>query len=302
LHILGLVLIALLPATAQVAWMTDYFVGAGAKPWIEWGWMAHGTPFLWFWLLNFGLFAALAPALWVVCAWDLAQPDEPSLPTAGGARRRAAITRAEDTAAAFVLPAGVIFLFASTVMLSPWDWDNTKLMLWCYVVALPFLWQRWVQPFSSPMRILICMLLFFSGAISLMGGLRPANIGFDLGSRREIDAVRFATSSLPPEARFAAAPEYNHPLVFCGRKMAMGYDGHLYSQGIDYAQLQSDVRALMLGLSYWKKAEARLGVRYLYWGPREEKTYPGSTRPWAQGNPPVASGDWGQIYDLDAGS
>jgi hypothetical protein len=289
MHILALVLIAFLPATAQVAWMTDYFVGVGGAPWIEWGWMAHGTPFLWFWFLNFGFFAVLAPALWVVCAWDFAQLEQP-------------ITRSEDAAAAFVLPAGLIFVFASVVMLSPWDWDNTKLMLWCYVAALPFIWQRWVQPFSSPARILICMLLFFSGSISLLGGLGKSNIGFDLGSRREIDAVRFATHLLPAEARFAAAPEYNHPLVFCGRKLAMGYDGHLYSQGIDYAQLQADVRALMLGQSDWKKAEARLGVRYLYWGPREERAYPGSARPWATGNPPVATGDWGQIYDLDAGS
>jgi hypothetical protein len=113
-----------------------------------------------------------------------------------------------------------------------------------------------------------------------------------------LDAVSAATAPLPIEARFAAAPEYNHPLVFAGRKLAMGYDGHLYSQGIDYLPLARDLRALMLGLPDWRRAAQRLGVRYIYWGEREEKRYPGSKRPWAENNPPIASGDWGAIYDL----
>jgi hypothetical protein len=299
LHILGLVLTALLPASYEVALMTDNFVGAGGTVWFEPGWMQHGTPFLWFWLLNFGAFAVLAPALWLQCAWDLAQPDDPPLPADAGGNRLPSITRSQDTAAAFVLPAGLLFLFASMVMLSPWDWDNTKLMIWSYLIVLPFLWDRWIRPFAAIVRWPVCAALFLSGCVSLIGGLRHTAHGYGLGSRSELEAVDTATAPLPIEARFAAAPEYNHPLVFAGRKLAMGYDGHLYSQGIDYAPLARDLRALMLGLPDWKRAAQRLGVRYVYWGWREEKRYPRSRQPWAADNPPVASGDWGAIYDLD---
>jgi hypothetical protein len=298
LHILGLVLIAFLPASYEVALMTDNFMGAGGTIWFEPGWMQHGEPFFQFWLVNFGLFAILAPALWLRCAWDLAQPDDPPLPADAGGKRLPSITRVQDTAAAFVLPAGLLFLFASMVMLSPWDWDNTKLMIWSYLVVLPFIWQRWIRPFAAPIRWPVCAVLFFSGFLSLLGGLRYTDRGYGLASRAELAAVSDATRPLPIEARFAAAPEYNHPLVFAGRKLAMGYDGHLYSQGIDYVPLARDQRALMLGLPDWRRAARRLGVRYVYWGSREEKRYPGSTRPWAQDNPPVASGDWGAIYDL----
>jgi hypothetical protein len=299
LHILWLVLVAFLPASYEVALMTDNFMGAGGTVWFEPGWMQHDAPFLRFWGLNFGLLAVLAPALWLCCAWDLAQPDDPPLPAEAGGKRLPSITRVQDSQAAFVLPAGLLFIFASMVMLSPWDWDNTKLMIWSYLVVLPFLWQRWIRPFGAPIRWLVCAALFLSGAVSLAGGLRHMDQGYGLGSRAELEAVDAATNPLPIEARFAAAPEYNHPLVFAGRKLALGYDGHLYSQGIDYLPLLRDQRALMLGLPDWRRAAQRLRVRYVYWGPREEKRYPGSTQPWAQNNPPVAAGDWGAIYDLE---
>jgi hypothetical protein len=300
LHVIGLVLIAFLPASYEVALMTGNFLGATGTLWFEPGWMQHETPFFRFWLLNFGLFAVLAPALWLCCAWDLAQPDDPPLPADAGGKRLPSITREQDTAAAFVLPAGLLFLFACIVMLSPWDWDNTKLMIWSYLVVSPFIWQRWIRPFAAPVRWPICAVLFFSGAVSLAGGLRHTSVGYYLGKRSELEAVAAATAPLPIEARFAAAPEYNHPLVFAGRKLAMGYDGHLYSQGIDYIPLARDLRALMLGLPDWQRAAQRLEVRYLYWGPREEKRYPGSTRAWAENNPPIASGEWGELYDLNA--
>ena len=300
LHILGLVLVAFLPASYEVALMTGNFVGAGNTFWFEPGWMRHGAPFLKFWLLNFGLFAILAPALWARCAWDLAQPDDPPLPADAGGKRLPSITRVQDTAAAFVLPAGLLFLFACIVMLSPWDWDNTKLMLWSYLVVLPFIWQRWIRPFAAPIRWPVCAALYLSGAVSLAGGLRPMNVGYYLARKPELAAVEAATRSLPIEARFAAATgtEYNHPLVFAGRKLVLGYEGHVYSQGLDYRPVERDLNALMRGLPDWRRAARRLEARYVYWGPREEKAYAGSSRPWAEPGALVASGNWGAIYDL----
>ena len=299
LHILGLVLVAFLPASWEVALMTNNFVGATGNLWFEPGWMQGRATFLKFWLLNFGLFAVLAPAIWARCAWDLAQPDDPPLPADAGGRRLPSITRVQDTAAAFVLPAGLLFLFASIIMLSPWDWDNTKLMIWSYLVVLPFIWQRWIRPFAAPVRWPLCAALFLSGAVSLAGGLRHMNVGYYLGRKAELEAVDAATRALPIEARFAAAPAYNHPLVFAGRKLAMGYDGHLYSQGIFYEPIERDLTALMLGLPDWRRAAGRLGVRYVFWGPREEKAYADSMQPWATADAVVATGTWGSIYDLE---
>ena len=46
------------------------------------------------------------------------------------------------------------------------------------------------------------------------------------------------------------------------------------------------------------KAARRLDVRYIYWGPREDRRWPGSTHPWERMRAPLASGNWGRVYDL----
>ena len=295
-HLLRLVAVALLPATYLVAQMTGNFHAGGDIVRPEWGWMAHDLPplaFLWFWPLNFGLFVLLAPALWYqLVFWSAGDSirrlqDEPSVLR----------TRETDAAVAFVIPAGLVFAVTLNVLFGKWDWDNTKLMLWCYLAFLPFLWRLWLRPLAWPLRVPLCGLLFLSGAVSLAGGLAGRDLGLKLIERAELDGTLAAVATLPADARFACAPDYNHPLVYAGRKLAMGYEGHLNSQGLDYGPLKRDLDTLMLGRSGWEAIPGKLGVRYVYWGPREARRWPGSARPW-ETKPPVVTGAWGAIYEV----
>ncbi len=70
-----------------------------------------------------------------------------------------------------MLPAGLVFVLACVVMFAPWDWDNTKLMIWGYLAALPFIWQAGSGRWTLALRVAVCVLLFFSGAVSLAGGM-----------------------------------------------------------------------------------------------------------------------------------
>ena len=295
-HLVRLVAVALIPATYQVALMTGNFAPGQDIIHLHLGWMAPRTTplaFLWFWPLNFGLFLLLAPALWYqLLAWNLldwtrVQQGEPPVPR----------SRETDAATAFVVPAGLVFFVALNVMFAKWEWDNTKLMLWCYLAFLPFLWRLWIRPLAWPLRVPLCGVLFFSGVVSLAGGLTAHQLNYKLIDRAELDGTRAAVAALPTDARFACAPDYNHPLVYCGRKLAMGYDGHLYSQGLKYGPLEHDLNALMLGQPGWEMVAAKLGVRYVFWGPNEAKRWPQSARPWAT-RPPVAAGLWGSIYKV----
>ena len=294
-HLAWLIGVALVPATVQVALMTHNFTPAGGKSvWIEPGWMAHGKPpgeWLWFWLLNFGLWGVLATALWVQC---IMQGPETVLPATRS------VYRGREAKIAFVVPAGLVFVLACVVMFTAWDWDNTKLMLWAYVTALPFIWQVCVRPLAFSLRVPLCVLLFFSGAVSLIGGMGNTPLSYELIMRAELDGVRHAMRHLPIDARFASTPDYNHPLVYCGRALAMGYDGHLYSQGIDYSAVARELDGLMTGAPDWRVDAKKLGVRYVFWGTREERKYAGSTQPWAEGVRPVRRGAWGKIYDLES--
>jgi hypothetical protein len=199
---------------------------------------------------------------------------------------------------AFLLPALTIFVSGLIFQFAPWEWDNLKLMMWAYFLVLPFLWKDLIARCAVPVRVGVCIALFGSGFISLFGGLAAGRPGFEFVDRGELDAVGVAVRHLPVEARFAAYPIYNHPLLLEGRKVVLGYPGHLWTEGFDYKDAEDKLLALMQGVGDWRAMARALRVRYIFWG-REEKTkYTASKRPWEGVAPLVASGQWGAIYDL----
>lgn len=201
-----------------------------------------------------------------------------------------------DESLAFTIPATAIFLFGYLFKTAPWEWDNLKLMSWGYFLILPYLWRDLIATWRLPVRVGVCIVLFASGFVSLFGGLSTPGFGF--ANRAELAQVGVAVRSLPVEARFAAFPTYNHPLLLQGRKVVLGYPGHLWTQGFDYHEEEAKLQRLMRGEADWRQAAEALRVRYIFWGREEQTNYPNSSKPWEQTLAKVASGPWGSIYDL----
>jgi hypothetical protein len=173
-------------------------------------------------------------------------------------------------------------------------------MIWAYFIVLPYLWRDLIVQWEKPIRWAVCFALFASGFISLFGGLAAGKGGFGFASRGEVDAVSAAARPLPIEARFAAWPTYNHPLLLSGRKVVMGYPGHLWTQGFDdYGKTNDMLTKLMQGAPGWRDLARDLQVRYIFWGREEKANYPASSRPWEKTAALTASGTWGAIYDLE---
>jgi hypothetical protein len=162
------------------------------------------------------------------------------------------------------------------VAFSRWEWDNMKLMLWAWLTLVPCLWTRVLQPLPVVLRAALCVLLFFSGAVSLIGGL-DARQGHVLAKRSELDLWRAATAHIPMETRFAAEPEFNHPLILLGRKVACGYSGHLWSHGLDYEPKMNLLKQSLAGSMAWSQSAPLLGVEWLVI--RKKDRHPGTTSP-----------------------
>jgi hypothetical protein len=248
-------------------------------------WNGVIAPFFQFWLTNFGLWVLLTLALVALCIWR-----------AWKSGWRWGKTPPADVA--FVLPAVVIFGFGYFVQTAPWDWDNLKLMVWGYFLILPFLWSDLLARWAFPERAVTCIALFASGFVTLLGGLSAGHPGFGLTERARLDGIGAAVQPLPVEARFATWPTYNHPVLLQGRKVVLGYPGHLWTQGFDYNDANNKLTALMRGAPNWREIAQSLGVRYIFWGRDETANYQGSSHPWETTARRVASGDWGAIYDL----
>lgn len=277
--------IAFVPATICVALVTGGFGTSGGVHWLP-GWLqseaiaaTDHTAFekfraqTWFWLENFGLYLVLWAGLVVVT-----------------------IVRGPRETRAIVLPATLMFLICAFVSLAAWPWDNTKILIWAWLVVAPCIWSDILRPMPVACRAGVCAVLFFTGALSLVGGLDSRH-GYDLAKHTVVDATASGVAEFDPGVTFACAPEYSHPLVLLGRKISVGYDGHLWSHGIDYGPAMEDLDRLMNARPGWREAVPRLHADYLYWGRPERQRYPASSRDW-KSLPIAARGEGFVIYDL----
>jgi hypothetical protein len=232
-----------------------------------------------FLLVNFGLFLPLALGALVVAWRDRRQED---LLVLG--------------------PALVILAALFVVRLAPWAWDNTKVMLWCYLLALPSVGTLVLARLGRWWRGVAVLGLLFSGAVSVVAASIGGGPRLDVLDLEEYPAVCQALRSQPPGARVATAPTFNHPVALCGHPLVLGYGGHLWSHGIDGSEVERQLGVLMRGEDGWRESARAVEARLLFWGPRERQAFPGSLRPWEEAGPPLAAGAWGVVYALPSGA
>ncbi len=205
-HAVAMLAIALIPATFFVWLVTDHFRAASILQWhpgwaqdspdlaapffrmggaanfgsstmfgllLQKTWNGVIAPFFQFWLTNFGLWIPLALALVGLVGWRIWKSG-----WRWGDRPPADV--------AFVLPAIVIFAAGYFFKTAPWEWDNLKLMIWGYFLILPFLWSDIIGRWAFPERAAICIALFGSGFVTLLGGLSAGHPGFGLIERAKL--------------------------------------------------------------------------------------------------------------------
>jgi len=266
-------------AAAPAAWsvwqVTDGFRAASLVGWKP-GWVIGAqNPFA-FLLLEFGLFLPLA-AVALILAWRRGRREE--LVVLG--------------------PALLVFALLFLVRVAPWEWDNTKVLLWCYVLALPPIGSLVLARLAIAWRAAAVVGLVFSGAVSVLAASVSQASRLEVLNLAEYGGVCRALESVRVDERVATAPTFNHPAALCGQPLVAGYAGHLWSHGLDASRVQGGLSRLLLGGPEWRQEARGVGATLLFWGPRERAIAPGSRRPWEAEVRPMAAGAWGALYRLD---
>jgi len=246
---------AFLPATAALFFVTGRFSAASGLRWLP-GWMQGDKDWLtytgnlgpawvqgheaWlFWVWNFGISIPLL----LLLVWNVIW------------------TRRGD-AACFAGTGLFVFLVCCFVGFAPWEWDNTKLFLWAWLACAPFLWEM-ISKWRAPVRGLTCFLLFFSGAVSLVGGIDGRH-GYKLTTRTELAETAAAIGSIPSGDRIAVEPDFNNPVMLLGRPVVCGYEGHLCSHGLDYHRQWDALQIVLKQEPGWQEALKHLDAKWLY--------------------------------------
>ena len=258
---------AALPATVGILLITGFFSAASGIRWSP-AWIMGETGWnLWVWIWNFGLALPLSLMLAVALYFDR-----------------------DIEARCFVWAASAVFAACCVFVFAPWQWDNMKLMLWSWLVIAPYLWKKMLASLKLPARAAVCVVLFFSGGVSLIGGLDTRH-GYAIAQRSELAAWQHAIAGIPPGVRFASVSDYNHPLILLGRKVTCGYEGHLWSHGLDYHNKFELLNKSLNGEVSWRSSAPLLDVEWLA---LRNKDLPNTKPP---GDPPAANA-FGALYDL----
>jgi hypothetical protein len=218
------------------------------------GWMSGSDSPPWFWIKNTGLF-------WPLLLIALLSP------LALGRRARLLIA-----------PFCLVFLVANLVKFQPWDWDNSKLLVFWYLgsaVAVGALLVRiWHATIAGGLVAAVAWLtLVASGVLSLMQFLPPQGPAYLWFTAEEVQLAQQVRQETPPQAIFVTGEQPNNPIPdLAGRSVLISYPGWLWSYGINYTEREADLAAIYAGGSRALALLHHYHVEYLVVGPAETNT------------------------------
>lgn len=152
----------------------------------------------------------------------------------------------------------MIFLLGNFVRFQPWDWDNYKIFLHCHILTIiiasfgilelsnilnNYLRQRSNFFKSRLIAVLgfacLATILFFSTASGLLSHIRVFQESYLMWPKSDILFAEWIRENTPPESVFLTSTHFLNPVVtLAGRQVVLGYEGWLWSHGLDWAYIQ----------------------------------------------------------------
>ena len=276
---LALIVIAFVVASPRLVQVAVAPHGSAAAanqyPWFEPGWLANAparldaspvnaviatgqairqllNPVWWgFWAANLGLVVPLCAVLLIAAAATL-------VPGRAGTYAQRVIGAIPRQLFGLFIGAMVVFAVCNVVVFQSWDWDNTKLLVYWYLVAGlvvgALLTASWRHVWRSIAAVALLVTILLTGVVVMLrfGPWTPAanQVGgpfviVDAQERALAQTVRASTSSSEVFLTFGIP---NDPvLTVGGRTSVMGYYGWLWSYGTVFGARQADVVTMYRG-------------------------------------------------------
>lgn len=246
-------------ATSGTATAAGSFIG------FDLGWDNGDNNALWFWFVNTGIFIPILLIALVVLArtaWDK------DLETAESPARLHS-----SYMLLFFFPFILCFVGANTLRLAPWVWDNVKVLIYCYLAAIPLV--AWLlskilrRPFGYALVAASITIMMFSGFLDVWR-TASAQIEHQIIDPSMVAAANELNSKIPRNSLIVTAPEFATIPVLTGSRWFLGYTGHVWSHGIDPYGRQDIVKKIYAGGEESKKLIADNGIDYVVVGPQEK--------------------------------
>lgn len=242
------------------------------------GWTAEEN-IIWFWLKNLGLFA---PMLAISLVW---------------------LFKKNKSLFYVYLPFLAVFILSNIFIFQPWDFDNSKLLVYwffvsCIVVAYFLYDQLFRGIFLKKIAgIIIVFLMIFAGSLDLLRTFTPVT-SYKIFSSNDTEVADNIKKTTSKDSIFVTAQNHNNPIAaLSGRSIFLGFEGWLWSHGIDYSQREKDVHVIFLGSQESESLIKQYKINYVTIGPQERAQF-SINESYFQRYQSLTPGKGWQIFDV----
>jgi len=149
----------------------------------------------------------------------------------------------------FALSSLIIFVLVQLIQFQPWDFDNNKLLVYFLFFTAPFM--VWALKYSLrnhykifvTILILLTILVTFSGLLDLYFRLKiPKQDLPVVFNAEEIKLADYIRKNIDENILILTGMSHKNPVdSLAGRKVLLGYEGWLWTRGIDYSKRQKEI-------------------------------------------------------------
>ena len=160
----------------------------------------------------------------------------------------------------FLLASLTIFLIGNFFLLQPWPFDNNKLLFYWWVLAvifaavpvIKFLWHRKIGSFSKTVALTLVVFGMLAGVFDftyrVLKSSASGYFGYADGSPTDQEFAGWIRKNSKPNALFLTAPNVDPPPLFlAGRPIYMGYEGWLWTHGLNYGRNRETAEKIFTG-------------------------------------------------------
>jgi hypothetical protein len=251
-------LVASVIAVPQLLWSTSHSAVKAASFFsLEFGWDRNHENAVWFWFKNTGIFI---PLILVAILW------------------KDKVRLVSKRLLLFYLPFTLCFVIPNSVKMAPWIWDNIKVLFYWWLASAPLvalvLARLWRQgPVRRSIAVVLFLCLTLAGALDV-AGIALQSVKYGIFDSAGISFAEMIKEQTAPDSLIVHAPVHNHPVFLSGRRSLMGYPGHIWTHGLEFAQREAEIKRIYAGAPDAEQLMRNYKIDYAVVGPLERFTLP----------------------------
>ena len=244
------------------------------------GWTSQEN-IIWFWFKNLGLFG---PILIVSLIW---------------------LYLKKRILFLLYLPFLIVFILCNIFTFQPWNFDNSKLLIYWYFVSTIsvayFLYDKFLTEgiYQKIAGVAIIFILTFSALLDIFRTFTPSTF-YKIFSNEDLQVAESVKKLTKKDAVFITAPIHNHPIsALSGRSTVIGFYGWVWSHDLAYNQRAYDVGQIYEGSKHADQLVSQYQINYVTVGPPEREQL-SINESYLSRFPTIHLGNGWQIYDVSS--